>query len=160
VNLEVEASLVQNPALGATMLWSFVNRFFDQTREKQGPLVFLAFPILPMVFHEETVQALSKRRFAGGFHLGLTENRTLTVELQERMESFSRQTLESLNIAFASALITFDKRTGELHPIRRTHPFEIRAKELGDMDRLARRLGFWFATTPLDQLCTLLRIRF
>lgn len=160
MTLTTEAELVQNPALGALALWAFAAEFYGQTQKTHGPALPLAMPVLPMVLHQETVESIHNRHFDGGLFLALAENRTLTLDLQERMEAMRPQTMRALNLGFATKLLTYDQETGELRPKRLTPPIRPLQPEVRKMLSASERLGFWFCTINLEQLCSYLHIRF
>lgn len=160
MTLTTEAELVQNPALGALALWAFTAKFYGQTRRTRGPALPLALPVLPMVWHEETVESIYNRHFDGGLLLALADDRTLTLDLQARMEAMASQSLRALNLGFATNLLTYDRATGELRPKRMTPPVRPPEPEVRKMILAAERLGHWFCNINLDQLCSYLRIQF
>lgn len=157
--LATEAELVQNSALGAALVWAFTLEFYGQTKQERGPLLPLALVVLPMTFHQETVEALHRRNYDGGLDLALAENRTLTIDLQERVQAMLPQTMQSLNVGFASGLITYLRENGELRPVRKTDPFRTDSEEVRRMLSTSTRLGYWFATINPERIGSLLRIR-
>jgi hypothetical protein len=159
MKLESEAELVQNPAICALVICTFVTEFYGQSKKLKGPAFPFVLPILPMVIHKETVEALARRRYIGGLHLALAENKTLIVDLQERMEISTELTLSSLNICFASGLIGYDQERGQLIPKKRIG-FQTESEEVREMINTANRLGYWFSTINAEQLCSMLRIHF
>jgi len=160
VTLTAEAELVQNPALGALTLWAFTAEFFGQSGRQRGPTLPLTLPVLPMVLHEETVECIHNRHFDGGLFLALADNRTLTLDLQERMEAMAPQTMRALNLAFATNLLTYARQSGELRPKRLTPPIRPQQVEIRHLLATAERLGYWFCTINVEQICSYLRIRF
>jgi hypothetical protein len=160
MTLTTEAEIVQNPALGALALWAFTAEFYAQAGRRRGPTMPLTLPVLPMVLHEETVECMHNRHFDGGLFLALAENRTLTLDLQERMEAMTPQTMQALNLGFATNLLSFDRESGELRPARLTPPVRPQGPEVRDILATSQRLGYWFYTINIEQLCSYLRIRF
>ena len=160
MTLTTEAELVQNPALGALALWAFTVEYFSQTQRRRGPALPLVLPVLPMTLHQETVDSIHNRHFDGGLLLALADNRTLTLDLQERMEAMMPQTMLALNLGFATNLLALDRESGELRPKRMTPPVRQVQPEVKRMISAAERLGYWFCTMNTDQLCSYLRIRF
>jgi hypothetical protein len=160
VTLTTEAELVQNPALGAMVLWAFTAEFYGQTQRQRGPVLPLVLPVLPMVLHEETVSSIHNRHFDGGLFHALADNRTLTLDVQERMEAMREQTMRALNVGFATNLLTYERQTSELRPKRMTPPVRRLQPEVARMMSAAARLGYWFCTINAEQICSYLRIRF
>lgn len=159
MQLATEAELVQNSALSAALIWAFTLEFCGQARHKSGPVLPLALPVLPMALHQETVESLHRRNYDGGLDLALAENRTLTIDLQERMQAMLPQTMCALDVAFATGLLTYVRETGELRPVRKTNPFRTDSEEVRRMLNTATRLGYWFCTINHERLGSLLRIR-
>ena len=159
MKLESEAELVQNPALCALIICTFVAEFFSQSKKLKGPTIPLVLPVLPMVIHRETVETLARRHYIDGLQLALAENKTLTLDLQERMEAATELTLSALNIAFASGLLGYDQERGQLIP-KKGMGVKSASKEIREMINTSNRLGYWFSSINADQLCSLLRIHF
>ena len=160
MKLATEVELVQNSALCAFAIWTFVDEFYGESRNTRGPTIPFVLPVLPMVINRETVETLARRHYLGGLHLALAENRTLTIDLQERMEQMADLTFASLNIGFASKLLSYDSQRGQLIPADRKSGFHLQGDDVRDILNAARRLGYWFYNTGPDQLCSMLRIRF
>ena len=160
MRLETEAELIQNSALGAALLWAFTAEFVGAAQQSRGPTLPLALLVLPMALHQETMLSLHSRNYDGGLDLALAENRTLTVDLQERMRAMEPQTMVALNVAFGSGLLTYEREQGELRIARKTNPFDTDSVEVRRMLNTARRLGYWFCVINPQRLGALLRIRF
>ena len=155
-----EFSILQNVALGGVALWGFTYEYHKTTNLVHGPVLPLIFPVLPLVFHRESLQALNGRQMRGGLYRALSEVRALPAGLQTRMQSMAPQTFQSLRAACAAGLLSYSRDTTEITPIRRSVPHQFRTGEAKPILQTARRLGFWFASTPLAQLGLLLDLRF
>jgi len=160
MTLTQEAELVQNAALGAVVLWAFSNEYCDQKLRRSGPPLPYLLPVLPMVFHAETVENISRRHFDGGLLLALAENRTLTLDLNERVQNFAPQTMKALNLAFATGLLSYNRESGEIWAERRGIPSLGKSPEIKPIIASAERLGYWFSTIGIDQLCSYLHLKF
>jgi hypothetical protein len=160
MSLTTEVELVQNTGLGAMSLWAFTNEFCGQMKHRRGPQLPLATIVLPMVFHEETLEVIRARHFEGGLFTALAQNRSIGVELQDRIESMFPQTMSALNLSFASGLLKFDRERGDLHAARRTEPFHPQADSTRRIVSAAERLGYWCSTINTARLCSLLNVRF
>jgi hypothetical protein len=159
MKLETEAELVQYPALCALVICAFVEEFFGQSQRLKGPSIPFALQVLPMVIHRETVNALSRRHYIGGLQLALAENKTLILDLQERMEEATDLTMSALNISFASGVLGYDKDRGQLIP-KKPVRFLSANNEIREIISTAKRLGYAFSSINAEQLCALLRIHF
>jgi len=146
--------------LGAVVLSAFTVEFCDQKRRQAGPPLPYLLPVLPMVMHEETVTNIYRRHFDGGLLLAIAEDRTLTLELQERMEAMMPQTMRALNVAFSAGLLSYREDAGQIWAESRHLPNLPRSEEIKPLIAAATRLGYWFSTISIEQLCSYLRIRF
>jgi hypothetical protein len=160
MSLTSEVEIVQNAPLGALSLWAFTTEFCGQKGNNTGPALPLTLLVLPMVFHEETLEAIRSRRFEGGLFTALAQHRGLGLELQERMQAMIPQTMDALNLSFASGLLTFSRKQGFLHPLRKTVPFHPEHEATRRIISGAERLGYWASTINTSRLCALLNIRY
>jgi hypothetical protein len=155
-----EYQLIQNPALGAVCLWLFARRFWLAKDKVEGPSLILGTVVLPVVFHQETVRLLCRRHYDGGLLSARTDDRTLGTGLQQRISDMLPQTFSSLNFAFASELLGYSPTTGTITLLRETKLHKAIPVDQAEMFWTAERLGFWFATLPVEQVCSHLRISF
>lgn len=155
-----EYDIVQNSALGGLALWAFSAKFFEATNKQNGPILPITMIVLPIVFHKKTVSLIYNRNFDGGLFKVIAEDRTIFAGLQHRMEDMFDQTIRSLNIAFSSKLLDYDKITTQLIPKRKTPPYQIDVGETRQILAASNRLGYWCATLSTEQICVLLKVRF
>jgi ABC-3C biological conflict system middle component len=160
MNRAREFTTIQNVALGGLALWSFANEYHATTKPQRGPALPLVSVVLPLVFHKDSLIAIADRQLVGGLYRALSDVRTLPAGLQDRMEAMLPQTFGSLRTAIAAGLITYDRRNTEVIPLRRTAPYSLKSSQVKMVERSSRRLGHWFATTPISQLGLLLNVRF
>jgi hypothetical protein len=153
----IEPEIVQNDALAALILWAFTNEFC--VKQPAGVGLFWLLPVLPLVFHEETVKSVSNRHFDGGIYLALTEDRTLVSGLQDRMEAMAWQTFAALNVALATRLMQLDDQKQRVTSLRRNPPVEY-GPMVKPLISTAERFGYWFVRSSPEELIGLLRIRF
>jgi hypothetical protein len=156
----IEHDIIQNIGIGALALHQFTMKYFEEQKNLQGPSLALAMPVLPLLFHEQTLAQIAKRNYKGGFFKVTTEFRELPAGLQRRMESMSEQTFKSLNLAYQSKILTYNKELNEILPIESKVEKQQYSEEIQEIFRGADRLGFWFATLPFEQICINLKIKF
>lgn len=155
-----EYEIVQNVGLSAWTLWNFVDSYVRAANGQQGPTVLHTLPILPLAFHADSAEALSRRHLEGGFYTALTEHRDLFLGLQSRMQDMAPQTFRAINLACSSKLLTYLRERRQLYTIRRTQPFEVENQAVKRIRATARRVGHWFATIPPEELGQRLQLRF
>ncbi len=89
--LSQETQYVQNPALGAMLLWRFAVGYERGSRTASPTPIPLLFLVLPVTLHEETVQfvtstreASALRAFAGKFSESRTSKSDLLLAIHRR----------------------------------------------------------------------------
>lgn len=155
-----EYEIIQNDAVGAVLLWAFANEFDRATEQSRGCVLPLLLPVLPICFHEASVQQLGTRNFRGGLFRAVSESSEVATGLQYRMERMVSQTLNAVFVAVSSGLLDYDSGAGVIRPSRRTLPAELDTSAYSDLVAAARRLGRWFAELPTEQVCIALQVRF
>ena len=104
-----ELEIVQNPALGAYVIWRFGLGFqSDDSRPSSLPLVFL---VLPLLFHRQTLQVIGSTRKASGltlFAAKLGEERENLLAVHERARLLRTLTFESLVLGIQGKLLSLD----------------------------------------------------
>ena len=80
--------------------------------------------------------------------------------LQQRMADFSDITFQSLNIAFATSLLFYDKQTARIFPNGSKSFKPTDKKDYDKMIKTANRLGHWFGLLQDEEICSYLNISF
>jgi hypothetical protein len=163
LNREVRA--VQNPALGAMLLWRCCVGYstsHEQGRPASLPLLFL---VLPMLLHKETAElvistqrASGLRKFVEKFQLAAQNKTDLLIAIGPRAQVMRRLTADSLGIAVASNLVAVDEITARVIAVSETPatagiPLSIRPL-LGAADKL----GAWFSQVSDYEAALLLQV--
>jgi len=157
-----EVQAMQNPALGAGLLWRFVCGHSPSSSPKGTPLP-LAFVVLPLVFHARTVEevegTLAKsglRKFQGKFS---KKDGDILLSLQPRMLAMRDLTLRSLRIGFRAGLITLVPSEAVLWPRSTTLPPD-QPKAVTELLKAAEKLGMWCNDVSLFEVAGLLKVDF
>jgi len=156
----IEHDIIQNIGIGALTLHEFTNSYLKERKGLKGPSLASAMPVLPLLFHQQTLEQIVKRNFKGGFFKLTNEYRGLPAGLQKRMESMADQTFKSLNLAYQSKILTYNKELNEILPIDTKVEKQQYNQDIQSIIRGADRLGFWFASLPFEQICINLKIKF
>lgn len=156
----IEHDIIQNIGIGALALYKFTNTYFAEKENLKGPSLALVMPVLPLIFHEQTLENIFKKRFEGGFFNAINGYREIPAGLQQRMEDMSEQTFKSLNLAYQSKILTYNKELNEILPIETKVMTKHFNSEIKKILSGADRLGFWFAALPFEQICIMLKIKF
>ncbi|OMF08728.1 hypothetical protein BK131_25635 [Paenibacillus amylolyticus] len=153
-----EYEVVQNPALGALLLYTFVSEYF-MTKD-EGPTLPHLMLVLPILLNKDFVEKIYKRNKKGGLYNALNDDMTLFIGVQNRMQSMSDLTFRSINLCLSANVVVLVKDKYKFLPLRNKVPYYKHNEDIHKMLAAAKRLGYWFATNELNQLCALLKVRF
>ncbi|AYB32513.1 three component ABC system middle component [Chryseolinea soli] len=156
-----EFSIIQNSALGSLALFSFVKEYHYSKDKLEGPTIPLLMPILPIVFNEESNLALSRnQKRLTSYYKTLADCRTIPVGLQKRMEHMYSNTMNSLNIGFATGMLIYNNASAEITPRPRLTLPDLTIAENHSIIQTSSLLGFWFSKLTLEEICISLNIQF
>lgn len=163
-NLSREFENVQNPALGAYILWNFSRGYYEYNSSYVPFQLF--FIVLPIIFRADLVDIIIStqkrsglRYFSDKFLTTKVLKNDMISNIHKASERLKLITLESLQIAIYSNLISMDKESGLVFPITTSEKKNINAsvKRLG---KAAERLGNWCARLTMHEISQILKVRF
>jgi hypothetical protein len=153
--------LVQNPALGAALIWRFVEAYAPQAAGRL-PTLPLLFMVLPIVYRKElrdvvisTQSSSGLRLFAGKFN----KEQEVLHGIQGRMLRLKKLSLSSISIALHCGLISMDAGTAEISSLRQKIP-KTGSDETKHMLKSAEKLGHWCKELTMQEVQAILRIKF
>ncbi|MEJ1117080.1 three component ABC system middle component [Phyllobacterium sp. CCNWLW109] len=158
-----EELVLRNPMLGACIFWQFAKTFVEYA-EDEPPILPLFFVVSAMIFHRPTVDKTYRMNFDSGILKAVAERPDIIAGLQSRIEDFSISTLQALQLATSTNLMS--REVGAKFPAFRAIQFELpkplRRSEspVTEMIAASKRLGAWFATEPLLTIQRHLMIEF
>lgn len=159
-----EAQNVQNPALGAAILWRFCCAYTSTHPTNDAPALPTLFMVLPIVLHKATAEQLRRTRsgsglraFAAKFGDSTVSKQDLLLQIHERSLRWRALTLQSIELAAAGRLIHLTA-AGDAMPLSKTKarglPDEVK-QLIGD----AEKLGAWCGPLTLHEITTTLKVR-
>jgi len=162
--LSREAQNIQNPALGAAVLWRFCCGYVEANPAGDPPRLPLLFLVLPIVLHLATAQFVRSTRptsglraFAAKFGEPKVSKQDLLLQIHERAVRWRALSLQSIELAAAGHLIQLSNG-GDVIPLSRTKarglPDEVK-QLLAD----AEKLGTWCGQLTLHEVTTTLKVR-
>lgn len=161
--LAQEAYRMQNPALGAVLLWRFAKGHVAADVQKRGASLPLAFLVLPMVWHLDMADTISGTRDDSGlrkFAAKFTETdaaRDILLGIHPRAVRWRPRTQAAIRMGLSAGLL--DVRDGRLAPLRSGN--EPRSnRTVTAMGDAAERLGIWFSALSLHEVGIILHIQF
>jgi ABC-3C biological conflict system middle component len=155
---ETPVTLVQNPALGAVLLWKFC-RGFQKERPDASPILISLFCVLPIVYYAPTLRDLKSTYLPSGlgkFATKLGEHREALIAIHDRALIMRELTLESVATGMATHLLRLNYSTAEVSANEEQPP--VTPERLKDHYSGAEKLGHWFARLPLSHALSTLRI--
>lgn len=150
--------IVQNPAFGAQILWSFGRGYQD---ERVGALAQLPtlFLVLPMILHAPTLEDIKSTYLTSGLTklVGkVAVERERLYAIHDRALALRELTLQSVTVGISAKLLRLDYgdatvRANEAKPP--ATPERLKLHVAG-----AEKLGRWFARLPPGQVFSLLQV--
>ncbi|MBH3372430.1 three component ABC system middle component [Pseudomonas juntendi] len=156
-----EIYLVQNPALGAILIWEFVKGYKRQSLG-QGPAMPMLFIVLPILFNEVLRTTIGKTNPSSGLRLFIgkfSKKQEAILTLQRRMLMLRQTSLSALTIAIDCGLLELDHTTALVDCNLRRYPHKTREK-IRELGKLADKLGGWCGALTLQEVQAALRIGF
>jgi hypothetical protein len=156
-----EVHAMQNPALGATLLWRFACGFTPESSPNGTPLP-LAFVVLPLAFHAKSLEEVAGTQAASGlrrFEEKFSDRGDVLLSIQPRMLAMRDLSLHSLRIAIRAGLVTLVPKEAVLWPRSRSAP-PTEAKAVSDLLKSAEKLGSWCREVSLFEVAGLLKVEF
>lgn len=159
-----EAQNVQNPALGAALIWRFCCGYVATHRVSSPPALPLLFLVLPIVLHQSTAEFVKRtykssglRAFAAKFGDSSVSKQDLLLQIHDRSIRWRKLTLQSIELTVAAGLVNLDE-TGNAIPLSRTKAKGLsdEVKQLMDM---AEKLGGWFGELTVHEIVTTLKVK-
>jgi hypothetical protein len=159
-----EIDAVQNPAVGAFLIWHFTLGYQEDGAESVPmPLAFL---VLPMLLHRATFDEVASTRKASGlalFAAKFDKERETLVALHDRTLQLRRLSLQAIGVAATARLVRVDYANAALH----AYPLDLLGakkpplpERLKGFSSAAEKLGYWFSKLGLPQIASTLRIDF
>jgi hypothetical protein len=159
-----EAQNVQNPALGAAVLWRFCCAYTTTHSAGDAPALPTLFLVLPIVLHQATVELLRRtwpssglRAFAAKFGDTKVSKQDLLLQIHDRSLRWRMLTLQSIELAAAGRLIHLTE-SGEAMPLSMTKARGL-PDEVKQLMSDAEKLGAWCGQLTLHEITTTLKVR-
>jgi hypothetical protein len=158
-----EIYLVQNPAIGAAILWQFVCGYYYGTEEnKQVPFPLL-FIVLPIIFREDLRSVIDGTNKPSGLQkvsekLFKDKRTDLVCSIHDSAEQYRAITLTAISIATRKGLISVDANTATLLPLLKKGSKMPKSSE--KLLKLGEKLGLWCSAMSLHEISQLLKVRF
>ena len=165
--LNEEVHHVQNPALGAMLVWRYVVGYQKARSDAAGCPLPLLFLVLPILLHQETLAHVQSTRpgtglrgFGATFGTSSNNESDVLLALNDRAGALRQLSLESLRVAVGARMLTVDSVTAGTHELTRTMPKAGIPEHIRDLARNAEKLGQWCGALTVLEIASVLRVRF
>lgn len=154
---------VQNPALGATIVWQFVSGYYSvNAAAAPFPLLFI---VLPIIYNEELRTVIKSTRAQSGLSkvsekLIQQKSNDSLYSIHSVAESLKLTSLQAICIANDTKLISVDLSSALVYPISARKAPKLKSLEITHMLSSAFKIGQWCAGLPLVEICRRLKVRF
>ena len=162
ISLLSEVQAMQNPALGAILIWRFVCGYSPEKTGGNGVPMAVAFIVLPVVLHSRTRDEVEATRIASGvrkFEQKFEARGDLLLAINHRAIAMRSLSLRSLRLGLACGLLTLLPEQATLWPRTYATPGGA-AKPIESLMKSAEKLGAWCAPLTLFELAGILRVEF
>ena len=163
--LTQEIRNVQNPALGAGLLWRFACGYTKSHTGNGAVALPLLFIVLPVILHAKTESLVAGtqtgsglRAFATKFSKSSNLMQDLLLTIHDRMIEMKGLSQDALRIALATRLLHLDT-DGTVIPLSRTQPKAGMPCSVRRLLRSAERLGVWCGRLTTHEVATTLKVR-
>lgn len=162
-DLNREIYLVQNPAIGAVILWRFVCGYYEnegKCRQVPFPLLFV---ILPIIFRQDLREVIQGTYKSSGLQkvsekLFKNKKADLFCSIHDAAGQYKATTLSAINIGTKSNLIGISVKDATVLPLQTKITSIPRSSE--NLLKQADKLGAWCSRLTLHEISVLLKVRF
>ncbi len=158
--IEKEVYYVQNPALGASILWKFVSGYYK--KEHQAVPFPILFIVLPVIFRNDLCTLISRTRKSSGLSkisekLFNTRSTNELYTINNVAIELRPLTLKSIQIGCDCDLFKIDFDTALVYPT-----LESRTNFADDINLMleaSEKFGVWCSEMSINELCKMLKVR-
>ncbi|CAI0900324.1 three component ABC system middle component [Serratia proteamaculans] len=167
-NFDEIEKLINNPSLGAYLLWVFCKKYQDRQEVKKGVPPAYLFCILTLLFDEDIRKTIASTQVAKGLRFSLAKleksksNKTdILFSISKKIKLNKERSFESILVGLYYGILILNKDTGYIFSIASdklnifNHP-----QEMNEIIISAEKLGCWFSNHDALEIQEILRIKF
>ena len=165
--LSTEVNNMQNPALGAVLLWRFCVGYESSSNTRNPAPLPVLFLVLPVLLHEETADMVKGTQAASGLRAfaekfkGTQRGRSdLLLAIHERSLRSRPLTLSSLQLAVNSHLLTILTDTADVASLTQTEPRAAIPESIRPLLAAAHKMGGWLSDLTIYEISSVLKVSF
>lgn len=161
-NLNREIYLVQNPSIGAAILWRFICGYYSK-EQKPAPFPLL-FIVLPIIFRQDLCDVIKSTQKRSG--LSKVSEKLFSDRKNDQLyyvhntaEQQKQISLTSVNIGISAKLFVIDIKSALVFPLTQSNKTGL-SQSTKNLLNAAEKLGLWCADLTLHEISTLMKVRF
>jgi hypothetical protein len=160
---DLDVRYVQNPAIGAALLWRFVCGYYqNESHSVQFPLLFI---VLPITFRQDLCAVVNSTYRASGLSKVseklFDKKENDSIHFINNTASILRPlTLGAFNIAVETNLLSLIPETAMVFPVTTKMSKYIPKGDTKDMLKAAEKLGAWCSDLTILEISKWLKVRF
>lgn len=159
-SLNKEFQNVQNPALGAYIIWNFTSGFYSYKKEFTPlPLLFIVLPIIYKRDIADSITGTQKRSGLRNLVEKFNMRNDIILQIHKSSERMKNLSLDAIKIALVVNLISIDEESSLIMPIS-TSKHKGEPKEIQDLGSVSEKLGYWCAQLTMHEISQILKVRF
>jgi hypothetical protein len=151
----IDHNLIQNSALSCFLLTEFIKQYEAAAPQSAPVELTKMLLVLPLLWHQASCQSIEKRNLATPLHAVLKDTPAILIGFRRRVEAFTGPTLQGLNLACASGLLTRSGHAGQPTVSLNFDRWPKNSKPVDAPDQMLRaieRLACWFSLASTPQL--------
>ncbi|WP_093643637.1 three component ABC system middle component [Paraburkholderia aspalathi] len=155
-----EIDAIQNPGLGAALIWRSVCGYYGASNKADGCPAVLAFLVLPLILNEDLRKIVTTTFKSSGirkFESKFVNQVDLLFSIQERAAEMRDLSRRSLALSLSTGLLALSTESALLWP-RSTTLTRALPSDVLKLASAAEKLGIWAQQTSLRELCHSLRL--
>lgn len=158
-----EIERIQNPALGAIILWKFIDAYNENQKVYDKRLLELIFMILPITYNEEICNYVKTTRRSSGLNKVIEKMMNdkkidYIYQISDNIQAMRELTIQSIQIAVASKLITINKQLELKNNFCKKLPKNY--EKIKNFIDVSQKLGEWFSKMNIYEIEQILKVRF
>ncbi|KWB53898.1 three component ABC system middle component [Burkholderia ubonensis] len=147
-----EVEEIQNPGLGAALIWRFACGYAAEVRQDAAPIAY-AFLVIPLLFNKKILETVVKtKKGLRKVEEKLRAEQSILATSQDSALAMRGLSQEAIALALSTGLISVDPDRATFQP-RSTSSPAPQGEGATRILQAAERLGHWASQVSLREFC-------
>jgi len=149
-----DRNIINNSSLACFLIILFIEEFEKKSLDKRSPDLLLFLLILPFAWHKISRETIKNKKSTTVLDAVIQENPLIKANFDQRVSNYAGPTLQGLNLAVASGLVTKIEIENIIQFKRSTKKWPSNVKKTlpDDMSKTIVRLANWFHQMDTPQI--------